>query len=34
MMKQLKQVIKQVLAALVAMAFTTLWAQQVIKIPR
>ena len=34
MMKQLKQVIKQMLAALVAMAFTTLWAQQVIKIPR
>ena len=34
MMKQLKQVIKQVLAALVAMTFTTLWAQQVIKIPR
>lgn len=33
-MKQLKQVIKQMLAALVAMAFTTLWAQQVIKIPR
>lgn len=34
MMKQLKQVIKQMLAALVAMTFTTLWAQQVIKIPR
>lgn len=34
MMKQLKQVIKQVLVVLVTMTFTTLWAQQVIKIPR
>ena len=33
-MKRFGKVIKEVLAAIVAMTFTTLWAQQVIRIPR